>query len=200
MRLFPYGTRFLVFCEANDRQTIQSMLVKEMTASEYGRLVWDVSMLETIPDDQQFLRMAACTMGGIIANSTFSVWAAYVHDALQPIRTSCNSIFVVPKQFLAHEGATQWGKEIQDPRWVRMSNQKPVPPGNDPPTMTTRDAWVHLQTNKSPLLMLLSKIHRAFIRKEKSKEECIQLLHKLRRFTIAEETAWKELVILVSHC
>lgn len=87
---FPFPIKFLIFCELEDQKDIEQEIKQSLILKKREYEFID----STIPDHLQLLMMAQCTDGGIIANSSFSVWAAY----LQP---KYNTI-IAPKQWFTN--------------------------------------------------------------------------------------------------
>ncbi len=72
----PKAVAFLVFCEAESRGEVE----RDLNASPaFKGRDWQIAD-QNIPDYLQLLMMACCPAGGMIANSTFSVWAGYAHS------------------------------------------------------------------------------------------------------------------------
>ena len=76
----PY--RVLVFCEAEDSEVVESMV--QRLREKYRNNVIFEKVDISIPDWKQLLIMSCCN-SHIIANSSFSWWAAYMNESLDPI-------------------------------------------------------------------------------------------------------------------
>jgi hypothetical protein len=115
IQYFDPQTKFLVFCELEDVAAIKT----ECAQSEKlrSRVVFDQHLIQHTPDYQQLYLMSMCGRGGMIANSTFSVWAGYLHS----MKTGT---FTYPDIFFTeHPGKTP---DIFDPTWIRVASSKPV--------------------------------------------------------------------------
>lgn len=106
---FHPSTKFLVFCEMEDFESIK----KEMEQSTIlkHRVILNSDMIAQTPDYQQMILMSSCTRGGILANSTFSVWSAYLHQ-------DKTGTFTYPDRFFAHAPQSP---QIFDPTWIQVS-------------------------------------------------------------------------------
>lgn len=194
MHHFPLNTKFLVFCELEDLASIRRDFSSQLPPEVNNRLLWNDTVLQQ-PDYMQFLTMVACPAGGIIANSTFSTWAAMLHDCKHSIRTTTTCRFVCPKILFAH--APWFGKEIQDARWICRTNDKhssSSSSSSQPPL----SCWHTLQHNKSKILVLLQKVQSLHLKKWITKEAALNLLSHLHVFTTEEHAACQELKALIS--
>lgn len=107
--LFSEHVKFLVFAEEEDMTTIQKEIAASPILSKRT-----IEFIDTkIPDYLQMLMMAQCPEGGIVANSSFSAWAAY----LQP---TYNTIVAPTKWFTKPEEAKV--ADLHLPHWKRITN------------------------------------------------------------------------------
>lgn len=197
MKHFPLRTKFLIICEKEDQDRLQEDIRKEMTSKEQARLIWSDAILTHQPDYVQFLIMASCRRGGILANSTFSTWAAFIHcEKRKNNNDDCKTItpvFVCPKSIFAH--APDFGAEIQDPRWIRISNHKndfvkEIVISNPPSAMT---AWKRLKDEKSPFFILLMHIQQNV----DDTSEALTLMDRLIPFTQEQEIALQDFTYIL---
>lgn len=104
---FGQHVRFMVFAEAEDAADIQQEIKQSAILSRRECVFVD----SRIPDYLQLLMMAQCADGGIVANSSFSVWAAY----LQP---ACNTVVAPQKWFTKPDEAA--AADLCLPHWIRL--------------------------------------------------------------------------------
>jgi FkbM family methyltransferase len=104
---FASNIRFLVFAEAEDMQAIQKEIAQSAVLSKRHIMYVDVR----IPDYIQLLMMAHCPEGGIVANSSFSAWAAYLH----PI----SNTIVAPTKWFANQQESTLA-DLCLPSWIRI--------------------------------------------------------------------------------
>ena len=146
VREFGADVRFLVFCEQEDVAGVR----KDFAAlpDVLGRIgAW----IDTrIPDYLQLMMMAHCGAGGIIANSSFSCWGAYLGAHLNGAAT-----YVAPMQWFvdttmnaAIAGACLpgWIRIPPDPRLpplIVRSHDPPKPKPQDPATASTAAKAIH---------------------------------------------------------
>jgi len=107
---FHSQTKFLVICEQEDLQSVKHDI--QMSVVLRNRCVIDDQLIKQTPDYQQMYLMSMCMRGGMIANSTFSVWGGYLHQ-------SKTGVFTYPDTFFAHEPNAM--PNIFDPTWIRVS-------------------------------------------------------------------------------
>lgn len=74
---FQHDIKLLIFCEDGDKAEVINDLKSSSILSSYEFELID----NVIPDDIQLLMMAEMPNGGVIANSTYSLWAGYVGAA-----------------------------------------------------------------------------------------------------------------------
>lgn len=121
VQFFPSTVKFFIFCEAEDLEHVQKEFAKSTILSP--RIFGYINT--KIPDYIQLLMMAECSGGGIIANSTFSCWAAH----LQKLMIEKNNaeqqkkkepIIVAPDLWFHGEPAP----DILDPSWKKASSSE----------------------------------------------------------------------------
>lgn len=109
MKMFGTSVQFLLFCEGEDLGVITQEV--ERSPVLHQRVIIDPEIISKVPDYQQLYLMSACGRGGILANSTFSVWAAYLHSAKTGIFTYPDTFFTShPRQTIS----------IFDPTWIKI--------------------------------------------------------------------------------
>ena len=106
---FHASTKFLVFCEMEDFESIKKEMEQSTTLKH--RVILNSDMIAQTPDYQQMVLMSSCTRGGILANSTFSVWSAYLHQ-------DKTGTFTYPDRFFAHSPQSP---HIFDSTWIQVS-------------------------------------------------------------------------------
>jgi hypothetical protein len=100
---------FLVFTEADDLDAIQAEIRQSTTLSSRH-----INFVDTrIPDYLQLIMMAHCRHGGIIANSSFSAWAAYLQPSYRTI--------VAPKRWFAVPEEAALADQTSS-HWIRIDN------------------------------------------------------------------------------
>jgi hypothetical protein len=117
-RQFDKGVRFIVFCEQEDVAAIRADFAKlpELTA-RIGAWVDP-----HIPDYLQLLAMAQCGAGGIVANSSFSCWAAYAGTHF-----SEGSRYVAPMRWFVDAGMSDAVAGVCLPGWIRIPDNPNLP-------------------------------------------------------------------------
>jgi hypothetical protein len=106
---FPANTKFIVFCEQQDKKEIQNEL-QIQSPKLFAQCVFLPSM-----NAENELMMMTCCKGGILANSTFSVWAAYAQQYYGK-----HNRFVYAYEFFVH--APHQPPQIFDPTWMCLKN------------------------------------------------------------------------------
>lgn len=112
---FSADVQFYVFCEEEDIAVLKSEIAKSKLLS--SRIAYWVDT--KIPDYTQLLMMGQCSAGGIMANSTFSCWAAYVREFLSSSQVVPK--IVAPKRWFAN---TNQYNNILLPHWTILSDEK----------------------------------------------------------------------------
>jgi len=106
--------KFLVFCESEDVEQVKNECARSPKLRD--RVIADGLLIRDVPDYQQLYLMSICGRGGMIANSTFSVWAGYLHAAK-------TGIFTYPDIFFTeHPGKLP---SIFDPTWICVPAKTP---------------------------------------------------------------------------
>jgi hypothetical protein len=109
---FPPRVRFIIFCEQSDLESVRAELPPSL-ARRIGRFV-DTQ----IPDYLQLLMMAHCEAGGILANSSFSCWAAYASTVWNARPT-----FVAPTTWFVDHKMNADVSGICLPNWFRCGSK-----------------------------------------------------------------------------
>ena len=111
LNVFEKDVKFFLFVENEDREST----IKEFEKSEFwkGRITHVVS--PSVPDYLQMLMMSSFGRGGIIANSSFSCWAAYRRCLTHSNRHK----IVFPLKWFNH---VQKRPDICLPYWIGKSN------------------------------------------------------------------------------
>lgn len=107
---FKATVPFLIFAEPDEEKGVRADLAASRTLSK--RVFYWVD--HRIPDYLQLLMMAQCQLGGIVANSSFSAWAAYL---LQPTATP----IVAPTKWFANKSLAL-AADLALPSWTRIDN------------------------------------------------------------------------------
>ena len=112
MAEYPRCTAFLVFCERAEHARLEQDVTRTIGASG-ERFSWRMAD-PAVPDHLQLLLMSVAPAGGVLANSSFSAWAAFRRalDAGRPL-------FVAPRRFYA-DPSFQAQEDECDPAWTRI--------------------------------------------------------------------------------
>ena len=112
---YARDVKFLVLCETEDKDALRKEVQTNMNQQEQDRLLWFPD-LNTQSEETQLMMMKSCERGGIVANSTFSVWGAYLQQTEHP----CGP-FVYSESYFTHAPTTP--PQIFDPTWIRLPTQ-----------------------------------------------------------------------------
>ena len=102
--------RILYFCEAQDRQIVETVIAKLKTKYQDIKFV---NVDSTIPDWKQMLMMSCCHHN-IIANSTFSWWGAYLNR--NPEKIVC-----YPNKWFGPALINNSTDDLFPPEWCKIS-------------------------------------------------------------------------------
>jgi len=113
-RVGQTSLRILYFCEAQDRQIVETVIAKLKTKYEDIKFV---NVDSTIPDWKQMLMMSCCHHN-IIANSTFSWWGAYLNR--NPEKVVC-----YPNKWFGPALTNNSTDDLFPPEWCKISCDLP---------------------------------------------------------------------------
>jgi hypothetical protein len=102
MKLIDKNTNLLVFCEKEDETIVSQMLNSIDIHQSYQFIAPDMS------DEEQLLLMSCCNVI-IMANSTFSWWAAYFASSIKQGNNICLNRVCIPQK---------WFHENTDPQLI----------------------------------------------------------------------------------